>query len=325
MDRLQSMRTFAQVVQEGSFAGAARRLDLNQAVVTRLVADLEAHLGARLLHRTTRSLRLTEAGEIYLQQCRQILTDVDTAEEMVGAGTERVGGRVRIAVPVVFGLEMFAPRFRRFRARYPDITLDVGLFDRPIDPMVEGYDLAITPSTFGLSTSLVARPLAEKPVVLCASRAYLEQAGIPREPADLAGHRCIGFSGAPLRDQWKLRHRDGRGLKVPVHLVLQSNNFAMLRHAVREDGGIGTLIQYSVDAELADGRLVQVLPEWQCGTVALTIVYPSRDHLPRRVRALIDFIIEERDAVLETECASLAPASPGTVGTALEEGSAVHE
>jgi DNA-binding transcriptional LysR family regulator len=302
------MRTFASVVDEGSFAAAARRLELNQAVVTRLVADLESHLGARLLNRTTRSLSLTEAGEVYLQRCRQILADVETAEEMVGAGTSSIAGRVRIAVPVVFGLEMFAPRFKKFRTRYPNITLDVGLFDRAIDPTAEGYDLAITPSTFGLSTSLVARPLAEKPIVLCASPGYLKAAGTPQQPADLSRHDCIGFSLAPHRDQWKLTASDGTRVTVPVNLILQSNNFAMLRYAVREDGGIGTLIQYSVADELTDGRLVRVLPDWEIGSVALTIVYPSREYMPRRVRALIDFIIEERDATLASERAGEAEA-----------------
>jgi DNA-binding transcriptional LysR family regulator len=294
MDRLLSMRTFASVIDEGSFAGASRRLVLDQAVVTRLIADLEAHLGARLLNRTTRSLNLTEAGEAYLARCRQILADIDAAEEMVGAGTGSIAGRVKMAVPVEFGLEVLAPKLRQFHQRYPDITLEVGLFEHSTDPIASGYDLTITPTTYGMSTTLVARPLGQSPIVLCASPGYLELNGVPKQPLDLAGHDCIGYSGALHRDHWKLTDAEGKQVLVPVSPILQSNDFALVRRAVLDGSGIGTLLHYGVADRLADGRLVRVLPQWHAGTVLHTIVYPSREHLPRRVRAVIDFFVEER-------------------------------
>jgi len=297
MDRLLSMRTFAHVVDEGSFAAAARRLDLNQAVVTRLVADLESHLGARLLNRTTRSLGLTEAGEAYLNRCRQILADVDQAEEMVGAGATRVAGRVRVAVPVVFGLEVMSTRLPRFRQAHPDVVLDVELIDRPVDPIVEGFDLAIVPAAYGISNSLIARPLAEKPIILAASTSYLAAAGTPRVPNDLLSHAFIGYSQSPWRERLKLSDTDGRPANVAVNNVLQSNNFALIRNAVRDGLGIGVLLQYTIEDDLAAGRLQHVLPEWHVGTIDLNLVYPSREYMPRRVRAVIDFIFAERDAM----------------------------
>ena len=312
MDRLLSMRTFVHVVDEGSFAAASRRLSLNQAVVTRLIADLESHLGARLLNRTTRSLSVTEAGETYLTRCRQILSEIDSAEEMVGAGTSNIGGKVRIAVPVVFGLEMMAPRLRKMRERYPDIKLDIELFDRPVDPIAEGFDLAILPSVYGISNSVVARPLADKPIVLCASREYLAAAGEPRVPNDLARHACIGVCQMG-NDHWKLADADGRPITVPVNIMLRSNNFALMRTAVRDGLGIGMLIEYTVEDDLASGKLRRVLPEWDVGAVHLNLVYPSREYLPRRVRAVIDFVIEERDSIEAERSQRAAPPRKATL------------
>lgn len=306
MDRLLSMRTFLHVVDEGSFAAAARRLALNQAVVTRLIADLESHLGARLLNRTTRSLGVTEAGETYLLRCRQILADVDSAEEMVGAGTTRIGGKVRIAVPVVFGLEMMGPRLKKWRSRFPDIQLDIELFDRPVDPIAEGFDLAIVPSAYAVSSSVITRALSDKPIVLCAAATYLEAAGVPKTPNDLARHPCIGFCPTMTgpADHWKLTDAEGRPATVPVNIVLRSNNFALMRTAVRDGLGIGMLIEYTVETDLAEGRLIRVLPSWDVGAVHLNIVYPSREYLPRRVRALIDFVLEERDLIEQERLAN---------------------
>jgi DNA-binding transcriptional LysR family regulator len=296
MDRLLSMRTFAKVVDEGSFAAAARRLSLNQAVVTRLVADLESHLGARLLNRTTRSLSLTDAGEQYLQRCRHILAEVDLAEETVSDGSARIGGRVRVAVPAYFGLAVMAPRGPRFRAQFPDIVLDVSLLDRPIDLVAEGFDLAIVPSSFSVPNSLVARPLGTKSIGLCASPSYLAAAGTPASPAQLAGHACIEYNLYPLREQWRLVHRDGEEVRISPEFVLQTNSLAFVQQALRAGMGIGPQVAYGLRLSSQEADLVPVLPDWTLGSFELNIVYPSREHLPRRVRAVIDFFIEERDA-----------------------------
>jgi DNA-binding transcriptional LysR family regulator len=297
MDRLLSMRTFSKVVDEGSFAGAARRLSLNQAVVTRLVADLEAHLGTRLLHRTTRSLSLTDAGERYLQRCRQILTDVDSAEEAVSDGETRIGGRVRVAVPAYFGLQMMAPRAPRFRERFPDIVMDISLLDRPVDLVTEGYDIAVIPSSFSVPNSLISRPLGKKLVVLCASAEYLNKAGTPTRPEQLLEHACLGYNLSSGREQWRLANAAGEVVQLTPSFRLQSNSMAFVNEAIRAGMGIGPQVEYNPCPHPKGADLVRVLPDWQLGSFELNIVYPSREYLPRRIRAVLDFFIEERDAL----------------------------
>lgn len=297
MDRLLSMRTFAKVVDEGSFASAARRLDLDQAVVTRLVADLEAHLNTRLLNRTTRSLRLTDAGERYLQRCRQILADIDVVEEIVRDGNARIGGRVRLAVPAYFALELMAPRGPRFRSLYPDILLDVTLLDRPVDLASEGFDMAVIPSSFSVPSSVIARPLVKQSIKLFASADYAAATQLPSSPQQIANHMCIGHRDYPLQNQWRLVDEQGEVANVPLQATLQTNSLAFVRQAVRAGLGIGPLIQYNQQSSPSNDDLVAVLPQWSLGSFDLNIVYPSREHLPRRVRAVIDFFIEESGAV----------------------------
>ena len=298
MDRLLSMRTFSKVVDEGSFAGAARLLDLNQAVVTRLVADLEAHLGTRLLHRTTRSLSLTDAGERYLQRCRRILADIDAAEEAANDGGTRIGGRVRIAVPAYFGLEVMASRGPKFRAAFPDIVLDIALLDRPVDLVTEGFDIAVIPSTFSVPSSLVARSMGRKLIGLCASSTYLARAGVPARPDELTAHACIGYNLYSPREQWRLSHENGQTVHVPVNYVMQTNSLAYVHRSLIAGVGIGPRVYYESGAAVSDDDdLEHVLPGWTLGEFELNIVYPSRDLLPKRIRAVIDFFIGERDAM----------------------------
>jgi DNA-binding transcriptional LysR family regulator len=180
--------------------------------------------------------------------------------------------------------------------------------DRPVDPIAEGFDVAIVPSAYALSSSVIARPLTDKAIVLCAAASYLEASGVPKTPNDLAHHPCIGFCPTMTgpADHWKLADAEGRPATVPVNIVLRSNNFALMRTAVRDGLGIGMLIEYTVEADLAEGRLVRVLPNWDVGAVHLNIVYPSREYLPRRVRALIDFVLEERDLLVQERQANHA-------------------
>jgi DNA-binding transcriptional LysR family regulator len=306
------MRTFSKVVDEGSFAGAARLLDLNQAVVTRLVADLESHLGTRLLHRTTRSLSLTDAGERYLQRCRRILIDIDAAEEAANDGGTRIGGRVRMAVPAYFGLEAMASRGPRFRAAYPDIVLDVSLLDRPVDLVTEGFDIAVIPSTFSVPSSLVARSMGRKVIGLCASSEYLARAGVPGRPDELAAHACIGYNLYSPREQWRLTHRSGEIVHVPVNYVLQTNSLAFVHRSLQAGLGIGPRVYYESGAVVGDDNdLEPVLPDWSLGDFELNIVYPSRELLPKRIRAVIDFFLGERDARCEQDdCAAQTAPSP---------------
>ncbi len=173
MDRLQSMRVFAKVVELGSFARAAQQLEMSNAVVTRYVADLESHLGTRLLNRTTRSLSLTDAGETYLQRCQQILEDVEEAEGVVTARSQSLSGTLRLVTPVMFGLHLLPNLMARFQQLYPEVVFDVLLSDRNVDIVEEGRDVAVMLSDLGLGSHLVARPLISAEIVLCASPEYV--------------------------------------------------------------------------------------------------------------------------------------------------------
>lgn len=294
MDRLLSMRTFARVVDAGSFAAAARELDLNQAVVTRLVADLEHHLGARLLQRTTRSMHLTDAGAAYLERCRAILAQVEAAEAVVRRGQEHPAGRVRLALPLLFGIDVLPARLLELRRRYPDIVLDVSLLDRPVDLVQEGFDLAVVTSlspAAGMNT--ISRPMFDMPFSLCAAPAYLARRGKPKTPADLAGHDCIGAYHSVLGQQWTLKHSDGRQESVPVNVVLWAGDMRLMRESVRAGAGIGVMSQRAIAVDHASTLLEPVLQDWHIGSLAFSLVYPSRDFLPARVKAVIDFILEE--------------------------------
>lgn len=297
------MRTFVRVVDAGSFAAAARELDLNQAVVTRLVADLEHHLGARLLHRTTRTMHLTETGNAYLGHCRRILSEVEAAEAVVREGQEAPAGRVRIALPLLFGTDVLPRHLPDLRRRYPDIVLDVHLLDRPVDLIQEGFDMAVVSSLNPPAggASIISRPLFELGFSLCAAPEYLRQHGEPKRPADLAEHACIGVYQSVQGEEWRLKSGN-REQRVPVKVVLWAGDMRLMRESVRNGVGIGVMSQRAIAADQQAGLLQPVLPQWQIGSVEFSVVYPSRQFIPARVRAVIDLMFEEtRKAPLATK------------------------
>jgi len=292
MDQISSMRTFLKVVERGSFTGAARDLLLDQAVVTRRVADLERRLGAQLLTRTTRSLKLTEVGETYLGHCRRILEEVDATEAEIASGQSIVAGRVRLAVPLAFGLEVLAPRLKEFKQRYPQIELQVVLGEHIVDVVNEGFDVAITSSDFGLPASVVSRPMFRIAFGLFAAPGYLKRAGIPRSPADLERHACINHSHEVVRHYWKLSGARGKSVSVAITPTLSTNSFPLIRQAAIDGLGIGLLPRWSAGRDAKAGLLAEVLPRWRLGTLGFTLIYARRDFVSARVRALIDFILD---------------------------------
>lgn len=310
MDRLQTMNTFARVVDEGGFAAAARALDVDQALVTRQVADLEKHLGVKLLERTTRSMRLTEAGEAYLARCRGILSEVAEAEALVSRSHQDMVGRVRLAMPTLFGKEGVARQLAELHEQFPELTVEVAMLDRPVDPVTEGFDVVIMESGFGVSATAVSRLLLEVPFMLCASPAYLQKHAAPRCPADLAAHRAIaqwasGDAGN-AQERWTLAQAAGPAESVDVPVALRSNTYALTLEAVRCGMGIGRLTPRLLADDLATGRLVHLLPEWRAGQLSFSLVYPGRRMLPRRVRHVIDAILAQREELAQ----SLTPSCP---------------
>ncbi len=305
MDRLQTMKTFVRVVDEGGFAAAARGLEVDQALVTRQVADLERHLGVKLLERTTRSMRLTDAGETFLARCRDILSDVAEAEAMVSRSHQDMVGRVRLAMPTVFGLEVTAQQLTRLHEEFPDITVEMAMFDHAVDPVAEGFDVVTMDAAFGVSATAVARPHLEVPFLLCASPGYLQRHPMPTTPQELSAHHCVAQWAAGEADhaheRWTLEHADGTRESVDVRVALRTNTYALSLEAVRCGLGVGRLTPPLVSDDLASGRLVPVLPGWRAGQLSFNLVYPGRRMMPRRVRHVIDAIMAQVDEAASGE------------------------
>lgn len=322
MDRLTSMRVFAKVVEQGSLAAAARELDLSPAVVTRLLADLEAHLNARLLNRTTRRLALTEVGEAYLERVRQILAEIDEAEALASASTREPRGELRLLMPATFSAHQFAKHLPRFRERHPKVTVDLevratGLVDAPD----EGADITvlIRGQNRPLRGDFVARLLARTEVIVCATPDYLDRRGRPSSPEDLTGHEALIPVLPHVPREWAF-HRtgdeDGEPTVISVDGALATNHIDTLFAAALAGMGIVGLPSFMLEDALREGVLERVMPDWRLMAFDIYAAMPSRKYLPARTRAFLDFLVETfggepRDPWLaRAGCASLTGPAP---------------
>jgi DNA-binding transcriptional LysR family regulator len=295
MDRLLSMRAFQQVVDDGGFAAAARSLDMSPAVMTRLITDLEDHLGARLLQRTTRRLSLTEAGQSYLQRVRHILNDVDEAEAVTRQQTDELAGVLRIHTQPVMAVHILAPLVAEFRRRYPKVVLDITV-DSPLVPPIEDFDLTILGAGRLYDANVVARPVIVSEGLLVASPGYLRRAGIPRRPEDLQQHAMLRLSHAGVRQrEWQLINpQEGeREVAVESPPVLLANHSDTLMRATLDGAGISAQPMDLVANYLRDGQLSRVLAPWITGRFTLYAALPSRKYIPARARVFMEFLIEQ--------------------------------
>jgi DNA-binding transcriptional LysR family regulator len=307
MDQLRAMRVLARVADEGSFAGAARALDMAPAVVTRLIAELEEHLGARLMNRSTRRLAFTEVGEDYLLRVRQILADIDDAEVLAANATAEPRGHLRLLVPPALAVHQLAKHLPRFHRQFPQVTVELHS-PGPVDTLDEGYDLTLLASRGPLSGEFIARRLARTEVVLCASPAYLDRRGRPAHPADLAQHdtllppiselqRGITFVSGPIGDD----EPPGESVTlIPPRPLLSTSHIDTTYAAALHGLGIAGLPSYVLEDALLEHALERVLPAWRLFSITLWVAMPSRKHLPARTRAFIDFLVsvfggEDRD------------------------------
>jgi len=289
MDRLQSMRVFAKVVEQGSFARAAEALEMSNTVVTRNIADLEAHLGTRLLNRTTRKLSLTETGQQYLERVRQILTDIDDADALASSSSRKAGGTLRVYCHPGFGQFQLAKLLPRYHKVAPDVILDVTLADHRVDMVEEGYDVGIFLELQKFDASLIARQLAVTTVVMCASPDYIARRGEPQTPLDVSDHDCLNFAFDLVRHSWPVQW-ENKHVDVPIAAKVTSNNVAVLREAALAGMGIMLRSSMNLEDDLTSGRLVQLLKGHHLGQLSLTLVYPSRRLLSCKVRTFVDFM-----------------------------------
>lgn len=291
------MRVFERVVDEGGFAAAARALDMSPAAVTRLVGDLEKHLGARLMQRTTRKLALTDAGEVYLLRVRGILHEIDDAEAAVGSSMQELQGTVHILASPLLATYFLAPHIAKWRERYPKVALEISVDPFP-QSRVDEFDVTFMAVDEGYDASVVARPLARTEWILCAAPAYLKRAGTPLKPQDLARHDYLKFpwqqGGGSSNRRLRLGPLQGEGeaVEVDMPVVLQSVSFDVLYRAALTGAGITVLSRLLVAPHLASGELVHLLPDWMFGRSTIYAAVPSRKLIPARTRAFLAFVSE---------------------------------
>jgi DNA-binding transcriptional LysR family regulator len=301
MDRFETMRVFAQVVESGAFARAAERLGLSTSAVSRHVADLEAHLAARLLQRTTRRLSLTESGRLFYERCVQLLADVEEAEQEVARTVAAPRGTIRLTTSINFGMRHITPAIAAFVTRNPEVKFDVSLSDRVVDLVEEGFDLAIRIGGPGAG-HVVARRLAETHLVMAASPDYLARRGTPATPADLSQHNCLTYEYVAARGRWRLLDAAGREHSVQIAGSVHSNNGDLLAEAAAR--GIGILYEpaFIVGPEIRAGRLVPLLTDYHSPPLPIYAVYPSRKHLSAKVRAFVNFLAARFAETADFEC-----------------------
>ena len=291
MDLLAAFRVFVRVAEAGSFSAVAREVGATQPAVSRQVAALEEHLGARLLQRTTRSLALTEDGRDLLGHARRVLDCVEEAEAAVGRGHRAPAGLVRLATPASFGRLYVAPRMRRLLDRYPELSVELHMSDTVSDLVADGIDLAIRGGTIA-EASLVARRIGSSARYVVASADYLEQHGEPVHPHDLAGHSCVVFLNSANPHEWRFEGPDGT-VVVPVTGRFRTDSSEAMREAVLAGVGVALFSAWAFGEELASGQVRAVLREFQTERVSIHAIYPSRRNLAPRTRAVIDFLVDE--------------------------------
>lgn len=297
MDRFASMRAYCTVVELGGFTRAAERLGMAVSMVSKHVAALEDGLGVRLLNRTTRRLSRTEAGQAYYERARELLAELDELNASLGEFNGTPRGLLRVTAPTSFGAQYLGGAIASFAARHPGLRIDLGMNDRVVDVVEEGWDVAIRIARL-VDSSLVARRLSETRMAACASPGYLRERGVPAHPGELERHRCLTYAYSGGGDGWEATGRDGADASVRIAWSLRANSGDLLRAAALDGAGIVLLPTFIVGADLAAGRLVEVLADCRFGTLGIHAVYPHRRHLSHKVRALVDHLQQVLPAVL---------------------------
>lgn len=292
MSRLDYMRNLVAVVETGSITAAADKLELTIAAVSKRLKALEQELGTRLLTRNTRQLALTEAGHYYYQHCREILEEVTRVEQQLSLMQGRLCGTLRINMPMTYGKLRLTKVLLRFMQQYPDIYLHVHLDDAYIDAASGDYDVVIRIGTLN-DSRLIARKLETTSLIAVASPDYLAQHGMPQTPQDLEQHHCLHYTNVSQREAWTFFDIQGEEHKALIKGRLSVNNGEVLKQAALNGFGIVVLPDFELGDVLASGKLVKILPNYSAQTMSVYAVYPSRQFLPEKTRALVDFLIHQ--------------------------------
>jgi len=292
MNRLEAMQIFVRVAEQASFTRAAESLGLRKTSVSNAVQALEAALGARLLHRTTRRVQMTQDGQVYYERCKELLADFEELDGMFQRSAQALRGRLRVDMPGAMARKHVLPRLPQFLAAHPQIELELSCTDRYVDVVREGFDCVVRAGTLG-DSRLVARRLGAYPVVNCASPAYLKKYGAPTTLDDLASHQLIHYVSTLGARSPGFEYPDGDGYRnLPMQGVVTVNSADAYEHACLAGLGIIQSPTAGLREHLESGRLVEILPQYPPEPMPVSIIYAHRRSLPRRVQVFMDWITE---------------------------------
>lgn len=292
MDNLTALKVFRSVVDQGSFAAAARKLGLSPAAISKNINELEAHLSVGLLNRTTRRMSLTEAGSTYYDRIARILDDLEEADATLSSMRDMPKGVLKVSAPLTVTLVRLSSAIPTFLEKYPDVSIDLNLNDRRVNIVEEGFDVAIRGSDNLEDSGLIARKLMTMDHVLCGSPSYFKYNGAPSIPEDIANHSCVQFSLSDHANEYTFKNAD-REVSVPINGRYKVSSSLAVRDALRDGFGISLIPRMYVQEDLQSGRLQSVLEDWTANETVLYAIYPSKRYVVSKVRAFLDFLIAE--------------------------------
>ncbi|MFJ6327474.1 MULTISPECIES: LysR family transcriptional regulator [unclassified Rhizobium] len=292
MDRYTALQVFRHVAGLGSFAEAGRKLGLSPPAVSKNVAELEAHLGVRLINRTTRRMALTEEGKTYLEHVTRGLDALIEAEAALSPAKSSPVGTLRVSAPMTVALVRLSEAVPEFLSRYPGLNLELHLDDRRVDIVHEGFDLAIRGYSSLEDSSLIARKLGVMPHVLCAAPAYFDAHGKPQTPSDLTALQHIRFPYGSNADVWEFT-KDGKAERIPVKARYSVSSSLAVRDALRAGIGVSLIPLPYIEKDIQEGRLQEALTDWTTAEITHYAVYPSRQHVTPKIRVFLDFLVRQ--------------------------------
>jgi DNA-binding transcriptional LysR family regulator len=291
MDRLSGLQVFVQTAQTQSFVAAGRLLGISASAVSKSISRLEERVAVRLFQRSTRSVRLTSEGEIFLERCRRIMEEVEVAENELSTLNERPRGRLKVGLPLAAGLLL--PALSAFMRKHPEIELDLDFSDRIADVIKDGLDVVIRGGELK-DSRLVTKRLGTSRLCLVATPGYLLARGAPAKPADLARHACLHYRSptSGKLEEWPLRKSPSSGAAIALPTTLVTSSLIALLHLVEDGHGIACVPDFAVKDALAQRRLQRVLASHMTGSIVFQILWPSSRQMPPKVRAFVDFVVE---------------------------------
>lgn len=290
---LDGMVIFTEVIKAGSFTLAAEKTGHSTSFISKEVSKLEERLGVRLMQRTTRTLNLTPEGELYYQQCQQIIEDAEQAENAISGKYGEPRGTLRVSCPVAFGVSNLRPVLAKFTEKYPKISLELDLDDRKVDLISDGFDVVIRATVQLEDSSLISRRIRRSSALTLASPDYLKKHGFPDTPYDLDRHKVMSYSNLRQPNVWQYYDREGNSIHVHVDGRVLTNNSSMTLALAVAGQGICRLPCFCLSDEIETDQLVELFPDYPKPEIGIYMVYPSRKHISAKVRSFIDFIIAE--------------------------------